>query len=724
MNNFINSKESYQRNLDIVEAWIRDMTTYLELSTGQSKAICEAFIKKEMVPGGKLEYHNPRTTYLERTDCDRNKQSGTLLGFLKHVVHTRSLMAPSMTVYLHPSKKQSLLSQYIIRNMLIRGKHKKEMLNAAMRGDKEAAAFNKNMQSTFKYKNNSLSGAQASDGTVLTNKSAHPSLTSTCRVSAGYGNANNEKFLAGNRHYWSPSITIANIVSIINNTDLNALRLAMEAFSIRYPTAMETMECILYSSRLYWNDKDEEYKILRLCQGATPLQLAAVVYVSDMYHLAKYNPEFVKTFLERMITIPTTPIAEPTKVLESQSGDIITLASYLCSRLMAGRLLKDLIDPNAKNKEGESCYDPEVYGIVANTAVHLEAVLEEYKVLIKGMWVTPNMPPSIMQLPTMRRRCVLVSDTDSTIFTNQYWTHFYTGKDDWSETSNNVAYVTTFLASQTVMHLLACMSAHLGIVQDNIHRISMKNEYFFPVFVKTSMAKHYYAYVSAQEGNVYAKPKLELKGKNLRDSTVAPAINDKLKEFVKSIMDSIMTKGTVSTGWLLNQVLLVERSIINNIKEGKTSEFTTMRLNDSTAYKNPESSNYRYHDLWTEVFAPKYGSAEAPPYTAIKISITPGSKRKLAKWVEEIEDRALANRLQKWLIDRQVDSLGMLLLPPSILEEKGVPIEIIPVVDFRGIVYSSCVSFYLVLESLGIYSVDDKKNRLLSDIYTDLIPEN
>ena len=65
----------------------------------------------------------------------------------------------------------------------------------------------------------------------------------------------------------------------------------------------------------------------------------------------------------------------------------------------------------------------------------------------------------------------------------------------------------------------------------------------------------------------------------------------------------------------------------------------------------------------------------------------------------------------------------MLLLPPSILAEKGVPLEIIPVIDFRGIVYSSCVAFYIILESLGIYSVDDKKNRLLSDIYPDYIKD-
>lgn len=719
MNLFVNSKSSYKRNFEILDAWVRDMTATLQLSTGQPKEVCEAFIRKEMVPGGRLHPRDPRTTYLERLDCDRSKHTGSLMGYIRHIVNTRSIMAPSMTVYFHPSKLVALLGKYIVRNLDIRNMFKKDMFAATMRNDVDGASFNKNMQTSFKYKNNSLSGAQVSGGTVLANKSAHPSLTSTCRVSASYGNANNEKFLAGNRHYWSPTVTIANVVSLANNTDLAGVENAMKTFGLRYPSVDEAMECVLYSSRLYWNDAREEAIIRRLFVGMSDVQRAAVVYVSDMYHLAKYNTKFVHDFLGAMISIPKTPIDNPEDVLKSVTGDIVTLSSYLCAGLMSGRLLKDLNNPNSKKKDGTSCFDPETYAIVANTAKGVEAVLSKYQPIIKGFWTTPNLAPSIMHIPNMRRRCVLVSDTDSTIFTNQFWTRFYTGQDDWSETSNNVAYVTTFLASQTVMHVLACMSGHIGMAEKEIHRISMKNEFFFPVFVKTSMAKHYFAYISAQEGNVFGKMKLELKGKNLRDSTVAPAINQKVQDFVKAIMDRVMKEGQISTKWAISEVLAVENSIIQNIRNGNANEFTTMRLNDKMAYKNPESSNYRYHDLWNSVFAPKYGIAENPPYTAIKVSLSTSNRSRLTRWVNGIEDKELADRLRQWLAEKEVDSLAMMLLPPSIVAEKGVPEEIIPAIDYRGIVYSSCVAFYIVLEALGIYSVDDKKNRLLSDIYTE-----
>ena len=182
-----------------------------------------------------------------------------------------------------------------------------------------------------------------------------------------------------------------------------------------------------------------------------------------------------------------------------------------------------------------------------------------------------------------------------------------------------------------------------------------------------------------------------------------------------------MGEGRISTKWAIDEVLAVENSIIQNIKNGNASEFTTMRLNDKLAYKNHESSNYRYHDLWNSVFAPKYGIAENPPYTAIKVSLSTSNRSKLTRWVSNIQDKELSDRLKQWLVEKEVDSLAMLLLPPSIVAEKGVPEEIIPAIDYRGIVYSSCVAFYLVLEALGIYSVDDKKNRLLSDIYTDPI---
>lgn len=56
-------------------------------------------------------------------------------------------------------------------------------------------------QNAKKIAINSLSGMHGFTGNILYVKSGHSSLTSMCRSATGYGNANNEKLLAGSRHY-------------------------------------------------------------------------------------------------------------------------------------------------------------------------------------------------------------------------------------------------------------------------------------------------------------------------------------------------------------------------------------------------------------------------------------------------------------------------------------------------------------------------------------------
>src|SRR5690606_21365817 len=117
----------------------------------------------------------------------------------------------------------------------------------------------------------------------------------------------------------------------------------------------------------------------------------------------------------------------------------------------------------------------------------------------------------------------------------QYWTNWYVGKDDFSEQSMAIANTVIYLSSQLIMHVLAMMSANMGIDSKSIHRIAMKNEYSFPVFCLTSRAKHYYAYISAREGNVYEEMDVELKGVALRNSNVPKAIMRKLRKLICDI---------------------------------------------------------------------------------------------------------------------------------------------------------------------------------------------
>ncbi|MFO5854907.1 family B DNA polymerase, partial [Klebsiella pneumoniae] len=107
-------------------------------------------------------------------------------------------------------------------------------------------------------------------------------LTSTCRTGTSYANSNNEKFIMGNRHYYTPEITKANLVNIINVADMELIQKAVTNFNLHCPTPEEVVDMVLYSTKHYWQNKYYTAQILKLATGMTPVERAAVMYVGDL----------------------------------------------------------------------------------------------------------------------------------------------------------------------------------------------------------------------------------------------------------------------------------------------------------------------------------------------------------------------------------------------------------------------------------------------------------
>lgn len=705
--------KEYTRDLNIVNAAERDIATYISKMTGKPISEVRAWVKDKMAGDDKFGLKNPRFRYVGKDqNGDRELRVTGLLEYIDDVVAKKSILAPTLTVYVSTKIKKSLLGSYIRHNMHLRKVDKKDMFDAEMTGDALRAAFKKIMQNTRKIKNNALSGAHGSPGTILYLKSGHPTLTSACRCATGYGNANNEKFLMGNRHYWHPTITMSNIVSIINNVDMGVLKQAMTKYNIHYPTAQDAMDCVLRSSKLYWGNKNDEARIFQLFERMLPIERAAFVYAGDMWHLAKHNEKLVRYFMSKMSTPvldvgDTVVITDEEKAMVKKNPEALrVLACMLLEEKTRGYLFEKLHEEN-----------PIVYRMVAHTINHLVNSLGEFALMIKALWVTKVMPASIFSLPSIIRRCALVSDTDSTIFTNQWWTIWYKGKLDFTPESLRVAYTTTYLSSQTVIHQLAMMSGHYGVAEDQIHQLSMKNEYFFPVFVTTAMSKHYFALKTIQEGNVFKKAKDEIKGKNLRDSTLPPYIREGVKNFMLEIMNDYQANQKLDLDKVMMTVVNLERQIHENVLAAKFSDMSTTMIKEQASYSDPDSNPTIHYDMWMNVFAPKYGEIEQPPYRAVKFTTEMNSLNKIKKWLNSLSDKEFAARMLDWVTKNERTNLSTFYLPEMALQGRGVPEEVGCIVNVRKLIYGTLFPYYLVLESLGLYVVDPKYVKLAGDFY-------
>jgi len=708
---FISKPDEYIRDINPVKHMVHQQATHLSIMGGISyEEACE-FVKHQLGPQGEFPLQDPNAIFLERDfdSGDREESSIPMSKYIGEILQQEQIYAPTFTTYHNPKVRLSPLSKFQDDNVKSRGKAKKAMFVAEQEEGKSSFnyQFYKGSQTTEKLANNAVSGAMVSEYNPLHNKTGHSSLTSSCRQTSAYGNANNERFLASNRHYWSYDTARQNIVSIVAHTDMAAVERVMTQYNLHYPTQDETYQVVCRSAKLYWNSANAYQKIRQLIDRLTPLQRAAFVYTGDMYQLKEFNEPFVREFMSRLIH--KVDIADPTPeaTIKKWPEDFLNLAKQLQPEITKGKSLNEII----KN-------DPHGYGLVAAQVEYIAQTLWSYSDMIRVFWATDNLPASIAMFPSSLRRVVLVSDTDSTIFTTQDWIIWYCKQVKFDATYDAITASMIFLASQSIVHILAKMSVNVGIGRDHAFTIEMKNEYKFDVFALTQLGKHYYAQISCQEGNIKKQLEKEIKGVHLKSSNAPKQIVKQAEQMMLSIMDDIMTRGTIKAHKYLKEVADLERSIVESIRKGEFKFLKLSTVKDAAAYKNgAETSTYKQYGMWNGVFGNKYGPIAPPPYKAIYISLGLDSKTKTNNWLEQMPDQDVAGNMRRWLGENARDKIPSLQLPLVIVSSKGIPDEIMAAIDVRKIVQKASAMFYLILETLGFYFNHDDLSQLAMDYY-------
>lgn len=708
---FISPADTYERNISPIKDMVHQQANHLAIMAQIPYDEAREFVQFQLSKAGEFPLHDPNAVFLERDFETGDREDGAIpmSEYIGSILKEEQIFAPTFTTYHNQKVRMSPLSKFQDDNVKSRGKAKKSMFVAEQ--DEGEASFNykfyKGSQTTEKLANNAVSGAMVSEYNPLHNKTGHSSLTSSCRQTSAYGNANNERFLASNRHYWSYQITRNNIISIISHCDFVAINQVMVKYDLHWPTADEMFNVIYRSARLYWKNPHAFTKIRELVDRLNPLQRAAFVYTGDMYQLKEFNDDFVRAFLGRLIQRVAVPDDTPTATIKKWPEDFLNLAKQLQPRITRGKSLKD-IETN----------DPHGYALVAAQTDSVADALWCYADLIRTFWATDNLPASIAMFPSSLRRVVLVSDTDSTIFTTQDWILWYCKEIKFDETYDAVCAAMTFLASQSIIHILAKMSANVGIGRDHAFTIEMKNEFKFDVFVLTQLGKHYFAQISCQEGNIMKALKKEIKGVHLKSSSAPKAIVAQAETMMLDIMNTIMSKGSLSALKYVKEVADLERSVVESIRKG---EFKYLKLNnvkDAASYKNGEgTSTYKQYGMWNDVFGEKYGRIPPPPYKAIYVSLELDSKTKTNTWLEKIPDRNIAAAMRRWLDENSRDKITSLQLPLPIVSAKGIPEEVMMAVDVRKIVQKASAMFYLILETIGFYFNHDDLSQLAMDYY-------
>jgi hypothetical protein len=122
--------------------------------------------------------------------------------------------------------------------------------------------------------------------------------------------------------------------------------------------------------------------------------------------------------------------------------------------------------------------------------------------------------------------------------------------------------------------------------------------------------------------------------------------------------------------------------------------------------------------LWKEVFADKYGHTVEPPYAGLKINLeSDGSQPLFNKWLESIEDPVIRDKLISYLKRTGKTKITNVIIPQAIANLNGVPAELLDGMGLRKIISTLLEPYYVLLEPLGQFFVDDNQLRLVSDFY-------
>ena len=562
----------YVPKRDFIGHYKRQCGIYLSLMTGKSYERSYAFVERKLAEDPNFKIKNPEIIMnVKNRHGDRKTVKSNFFTFMTKVNEMNLRLSPSLTAYLGEDKRESEHAQFIEGEMKARKVNK----GLQFKYDKEKNFYLRDLYEIKQVNNktytNAYSGATVSKATILYNKSTHSSLTTLCRSATSYANASNEKVIAGNRHYYNPSVILSNLLSILDLTDMDALDECIKHYGLVYPTVKEVMEMVHYSSDNYGLFDAELSNIELMVQGMSPVQRAACVYVGDMYHTYKHNPKVIKELL--LALAYTSDKSDGDGV-----SDVYDTLDDKCSTTIQMLHFKD-IRGRALDK-----VEPEVIGKMNATARNLKSALDYYSGLIANIFLTDNLPSSIHEFPSCRRKAVPISDTDSTIFTCEYWCNEVYGADGDPDDHTSITMATVLLITGITEHILGMLAGFMGVKPEKVRLLNMKNEYYFKSLGATTSAKHYFASQNAREGNFFEKYRKEIKGVGLKDSKLPKQVTDKTEELIGYILESLNDNKLIDLHWIMGEMALVENDIRESLERREVTYLSHVRVKPAESY--------------------------------------------------------------------------------------------------------------------------------------------
>ncbi len=616
----------------------------------------------------------------------------------------RSIVTPSGSLYKPVTTKRSFVSALIRDGLKNRKKVKKKMFAAMDSGDHEAASKYKAEQNTIKVKLNALPGSFGSPSNLFYDKGGYNAVTASARLIISNSFTCAEQLLSANIPLYNVEEVI-NLIMVCKNYGPDKLKVTsiMDKYKLNYVTANQVKLFLEEQVHMYIPNLDfNKEGVSDLINTLDNHILQFIYYHGNLKHLLMNNDNVFRPVIDRMFDLSNLVIPENTipRDYYECDNDIMCLVNTVIADKIKDVKLKRIVQDY-----------PEVakYSIAAYNHI-VEQLLSVNEIMELFLYHNINTQLA-MHRSSMQRKSVVVSDTDSVIYTSKDLAKWYVGEiSDIDASCLQITGLLTLWLTITNANVMEQCSVALGSLGDDIPTIQMKNEYGMPIQLNYGLAKTYANIISVTEGVVLSEYKPDIKGAAIRAISASP----KAKEFTNDVFINDILKpaveGNISGIDIINKVVKFERSIIEIIKSGDTTFYPNTSVKPASDYATPDSSVNYYARFWNEVFAKKYGEIQMPDKLPLVKIIKPSEL-----YLSQLRgmDKGIYDRFRKFLENNKRCPSAVFIEP---LRRK-IPPELLPLVDVRPIVYKNMSSIYLTLESLNLGVGFGKHQMLLSEVY-------
>lgn len=623
-----------------------------------------------------------------------------LLGLIARA--SSKIVVPSGSIYNNSDVKKSIITELVLDCKRERGEYKKLQFDAEAAGDMINKFKYYYAQTLVKINMNSLPGGFGSPFNLFYNKPNYNAITSNARTEIRRAVTVAEQLLGGNFAWFNEQDLINHILLMIRSApSQDQIIDTMTKHKLMKPTHDELFTFYLRTVQQY--DRKTTLPIVRQMIHTLPEHLVCYMfYYMNLRHVLWYNQHVMKPYLEHHCDTSHLDTSKPANpdAMKKLDGDFEAMLATLCSDMLNGLKLKD-VGSKAPQLMEPMCRISEKFKFMLSDTDDIFKTFIDRNVGI----------PDIDSKPFMFRNTVVVSDTDSVIYTLKDWVQWHNGDLLVCPKAYQICGLITYWLTKTNAKILDNFAKNQGVAKEFHNLVQMKNEFLYPRFLLYPIKKHYAGIMTIQEGLVLPSAKPDIKGGALRGSTVCRESNDYNRNFILNEILLPSMKGRLSAKRLIAETVQREQFIIDSIKrcEDTYLKMVSLKANEKD-YAKPLSSQHFHYLAWMEIFSEKYGEYRIPTKVADCQILAPNDS--YLAWLKEQDPKIHAKFLAFY--DKYERWPSAIALNPT---TGKIPAELVPLVNIRKIVSVNLRPVWLSLRSLNIGVGFEKSLEMFSDVY-------